>query len=66
MQKLDLALDIAQTIAEAGQKGDAIDVGSKAKQLSEAHPESSSSSEEIAEVLHDESQAAGVGTGHVA
>lgn len=62
MQKLDLALDIAKTVTEASQKNDAVDIGTKAGQLSDAHPESNASREEIAEVLQDESQAAGLDT----
>jgi hypothetical protein len=60
VKKLDLAVDIAKTVAKADKKGDKINIEAKAKQLSKAHPESNASRDEIAEVLHDEGQAAGV------
>lgn len=62
MPKLDLAVDIAKTVTKAVEEKKPIDIDAKAGQLTDAHPESNASSEEVAEVLDYESQHAGVET----
>jgi hypothetical protein len=58
--KLPLAVDIADTVSEAAEKGSALDVETKADELHDEHPEAEVSRSDIADTLREESEAAGV------
>lgn len=60
MPKLPLAVDIADAVTEAVQADTPLDVKTKAGQLLDAHPDADVTSDEIADTLQEESDAAGL------
>ena len=56
MTKLPLAIDIAETVAEAVEFGEPIDIDSVSRRLSENHPEANATSSDIAEILSEQTE----------
>ncbi len=52
--KIHLAADIADAVLEAQEKGEAVDVPSRARELLALHPEATATVDEVADVLRME------------